>query len=189
MDKNFGARHLAFDIWEFSESENLLSREQGWQILKTIKEKSMQLPSVSFVFLDFRKIRYATAACLIEILNVMDFHDKYIILKIDSTNHDLKDCLILALNKKKLAIPSFDEKGNFSVLGELTKAEEETLKIIIKKGEITSKEISNLLGIGINAASNRLRELHNMKLIAREEKILGLKGGRQFVYRCMPCIN
>jgi len=121
MDKNFGARHLAFDIWEFSESENLLSREQGWQILKTIKEKSMQLPSVSFVFLDFRKIRYATAACLIEILNVMDFHDKYIILKIDSTNHDLKDCLILALNKKNLRFRVLMRKGILACLASLQK--------------------------------------------------------------------
>ena len=46
---------------------------------------------------------------------------------------------------------------------------------------------SELLNIPINAASNRLKDLYDMKLVTREERILTSTGGRQFVYRCVFC--
>lgn len=183
-----------FDIRKYSESENLLSREQGLRILEGIKEDLSKFPVGGILLLDFRNICYATPTCLIEILSVVngfkhrEFQNKYLILKLESNNRDLKDNLLLLLNEKKIVLPSFDEKGNWTILGELTKAQRDTLEIVRERGEVTSTEISNLFNIPVNAASNRLKDLYDMKLVTREERILTSTGGRQFVYRCISLL-
>jgi len=181
-----------FDIRKYSESENLLSREQGQQILEGIKEELTKLPVEGILFLDFRNIHCATYACLTEILSVVnglkrgEFRDKYLIMKLESINHDLKDSLIFVIKEKNSVILSLDEKGNKKVLGKLTKAQSETREIVRKREEVTSTEISKLFDIPISAASNRLKDLYDKKLLRREERIL-TTGGREFVYRCVLC--
>lgn len=181
------------DIRQYSKNENLLSREQGRRIFQRIEEELRKLPEGGILLLDLRNISYATAACLIEILSILDvprereFQDKYIVLKSDSRNRDLNDCLTLALKEKSKAILWVDEKGNCCVLGELTKAQKDTLEIIRNRRKATSTEISKLLNIPISAASNRLKDLYDMKLVKREERILPGTGGRQFVYRRALC--
>lgn len=180
-----------FDMRKYSGSKNLLSREQGQRIFEGIKDELKKLPSGGILFLDFRNIRYATHSCLIEMLSVIkefkqrEFQDKYLILKLESTNLDLKDTLFLVLKENRIVIPSLDEKDNWEILGELTKAQRDTLEILRERGEVTSTEISTLLDIPINAASNRLKDLYDMKLATRDESILPSTGGIQFVYRCM----
>ena len=106
-------------------------------------------------------------------------------MRSDHANHDLNDCLLLALKEKSRVIPWLDEKGNWKVLGELTKAQNDTLEIIRERKEVTSAEMSKILNVPISAASNRLKDLYDMKLITREEEILTSTGGRQFVYRSL----
>ena len=125
---------------------------------------------------------------VVNVLKEREFQDKYLILKLESTNRDLKDSLIIILNGKKIAIPSLDEKGNLEILGELTKAQRDTLEIVRERGEVTSTEISQLLDIPINAANNRLKDLYDMKLVTREERILPSIGGIQFVYRRLKAL-
>jgi DNA-binding transcriptional ArsR family regulator len=188
-----------FDLRKYSGGENLLSRKQGQRILEAIKKELNKLPLGGVLLLDFQNIRYATPACLVEFLIVFngtsnasakapmqrEFHDKYLILKLESANYDLKDSLDFVLKERNSAVPSLDENGNRKVLGELTKARKDTLEIVRESGGVTSTEISRLFNIPINAASNRLRDLYNMKLVKREERILTSTGGRQFVYRCI----
>jgi hypothetical protein len=194
MLMNYAEDHIQqIDIRQYSRNENLLSREQGRRIFQRIEEELRKLSEGGILLLDLRNISYATAACLIEILNILDvprereFQDKYVVLKSDSRNRDLNDCLILALKEKGKAISWVDEKGNCRVLGELTKAQKDTLEIIRNRREATSTEMSKLLNIPINAASNRLKDLYDMKLVKREERILPGTGGRQFVYRRILC--
>ncbi len=194
MLMDYAGNHIQqIDIRQYSSSENLLSREQGRRIFQRIEEELRTLSEGGILLLDLRNISYATVACLIEILYILDmprergFQDKYIILKSDSRNRDLNDCLTLALKEKGKAVSLVDEKGNCRVLGELTKAQRDTLEIIRDRREATSTEISKLLNIPINAASNRLKDLYDMKLVKREEKVLPGTGGRQFVYRRILC--
>jgi predicted transcriptional regulator len=65
----------------------------------------------------------------------------------------------------------------------LTKAETSTLELIEMKGELTSKELRGEQGLLPSAASNRLRRLHHLRLIRREERAVPASGGREFVYR------
>jgi DNA-binding transcriptional ArsR family regulator len=194
MPMNYGEDHIRqIDIRQYSGNENLLSREQGRRIFQRIEQELRKLPEGGVLLLDLRNISYATAACLIEVLSILDvprereLQDKYIVLKSDSRNRDLNACLTLALKENGKAILWVDEKGNCLVLGELTKAQRDTLEIIRNRREATSTEISKLLNIPINAASNRLKDLYDMKLVKREERILPGTGGRQFVYRRTLC--
>lgn len=191
---NYAENHIQqIDIRQYSKNENLLSREQGRQIFQRIEEELKKLSQGGILLLDLRNISYATAACLIEILYILDvprereFQDKYIVLRLDSINRDLNDCLTLALKEKSRAISWVDEKGNCRVLGELTKAQKDTLEIIRDRPEATSTGVAKILNIPINAASNRLKDLYDMKLVKREERILPGTGGRQFVYRRILC--
>ncbi len=194
MLMDYAGNHIQqIDIRQYSSSENLLSREQGRRIFQRIEEELRTLSEGGILLLDLRNISYATVACLIEILYILDvprergFQDKYVILRSDSRNRDLNDCLTLALKEKGKAVSLVDESGKCRVLGELTKAQRDTLEIIRDRREATSTEISKLLNIPINAASNRLKDLYDMKLVKREEKILPGTGGRQFVYRRILC--
>ena len=181
------------NIKKYNKGGNLLSREQGHRISEIIKKELNKLQGEEILFLDFQHIRYATPACLNEILislNRMEkneFKDKYTILLLKSSNRDLKESFIFILKEICGVIMCFDEKGKWEILGEITKAQRDTLKIVIKKKEITSTELSTLFNIPINAASNRLKDLYSMKLVKRSERILPFTGGRQFIYRSLIC--
>lgn len=181
------------DIREFSGSKDLFTREQGQRVSEEIRSELEKVSSGGILLLDFSKIRSATPSCLVEILSIFgqpehpELRDKYPVLKLESTNRDLRYSILLTLKEKNSVILSFDEQGNWMVLGKLTKAQKDTFEIVAGREETTSTEISRLMDIPINAASNRLRDLYDMKLIAREEKILPVKGGRQFVYRVVIC--
>jgi predicted transcriptional regulator len=180
-----------FDLSKYTETGNLLGCEQGQRVLAAIQEELNRLPAGGILLLDFRNIRDATPACLIEILTAIDklkqleFQDKYLILKLERANVDLKTGLSLVLKEKKCVIPNIDENGNWEVLGELTKAQKETIEFIKERGEVTSREISQRLNLPIGATSNRLRDLYHLRLVTREERSLNITGGRQFVYRCL----
>ena len=180
-----------FDIKKFSEKGNLLSHEQGQRIREGIKKELKKLAYGEILFLDFRNIRYVTPACLIEILLVYnelqkrEFQNKYLIILLESNNYDLKESFSLILKEKKDVVLCLDEKGKWEVLGEFTKAQTDTLFVVFERQEITSTELSGYFNIAINAASNRLKNLYNLKLVMRKEERLASKGGRQFVYRCV----
>lgn len=178
-----------FNLSKYTENGNLLGREKGGQILTEVQKELDRLPVGETLLLDFQNINYTTHDCLIEILSVVirnrgyEFHDKYILLKLDSTNHSLIDGLNMIFKERNCVIPSIDEKGNWKVLGCLTKAQRDTVEAIVERGEVTSTEIGEILDIQISAASNRLKDLYDMKLVMREERTINTTGGRQFVYR------
>lgn len=175
------------DMNKYSDNRNLLGSEKGKKILEKIHKELNNLPMERVLLLDFSNIRYATSDCLTEILNVIDrlkrweFKDKYILLKLKSTNVSLMNTFCLVLKEKRTVIPSIDEKKNLKFLGKLTKCQKETIDLIKKEGKTTSNDISKLLDIPISAASNRLKDLYNQKLLMREEKTLST-GGREFIY-------
>jgi predicted transcriptional regulator len=80
-------------------------------------------------------------------------------------------------------IPVIDKTGARHNYGKLTKAERDTLKAVERYGRLTSRELRERLGMLPSAASNRLRRLHHLRLIRRDERAVPTSGGREFVYR------
>lgn len=180
-----------FDVREHSKDEDLLSREQGQRIFERIRMESGRLPIGGVLVLDFRGTRYATIDCLVEILRFLDgsirreFKDRYIVVRLGGTDRGIEDSLVMILRQRKSAIPCLDEKGGWRILGELTKTQKDALEFVRERKEATSNEMSTLFNVPINVASNRLKELYDMKLVAREERTTATRGGRHFVYRCL----
>lgn len=182
---------LEFNVRKYSANEDLLSYKQGHHIYLTIKETLEKHSSECFLIIDFRQIRYITPVCLIEVMKVIselkqqEFQGKYIALRLESTNYNLIFCLTMILNKSNIKVLSIDENGNYGIIGMLTKAQKDALELVKKMKRVTSTEIGNILNISASAAGNRLKDLYDMRLIAREENTLHTIGGRQFIYYCL----
>ena len=76
----------------------------------------------------------------------------------------------MKIYNQQFDIKKFSEKGKWEVLGGFTKAQIDTLLVVLERQEITSTELSGFFNIAINAASNRLKNLYNLKLVMRKEE-------------------
>lgn len=180
------------NVSNYSKKEYILGFDQYQQVIESIFEELETLPKGGFLFLDFRDVRYVTCAFLENIISLFgkpgrqEIQDRYIVLYLDKINIELMKSIILLLKQKNFVIPYIDEMGNISFLGDLTKAQKDTLEIVREKKSVTSSNVSEIFGIPVTAASNRLKELYDMRLVARDEKCLTSTGGRQFVYSNIP---
>jgi predicted transcriptional regulator len=50
---------------------------------------------------------------------------------------------------------------------------------------MSARELADLLGIELTAASTRLINLHRLRLVTRRERTME-EGGREFVYEALP---
>lgn len=150
------------------------------------------MPKGGILFLDSRQVKYATSSCLVEILKIFDeaknadYEGKYLLLRLDLKNEDFVDCLSLTVKERGMVLPAIDEKGGWTLVGELSRALRETLELVRKKRRATSNQIGSHFSIPISAASNRLKELYQLKLISRREENIRTSGGWQFVYTPLP---
>ncbi len=181
-----------FEMASLSEDGNLLKRELGERAFLGLKRELKNLPKGGILLLDFRRIKYATSTFLVETLRIFDevknaeYEGKYLLLKLNLKNEELLDCLKLAIKERGIVLSLFDENGRWMVLGELSRALQETLEFVREKGEVTSNQIGKHFNIPISAASNRLKQLYQLRLISRDEQSIPTSGGWQFVYSPLP---
>jgi len=180
------------ELSSLSKDGNLLQRELGERTFLVLKRELRKLPKGGILLLDFRQVKYATSSCLVEILKIFDeaknadYEGKYLLLRLDRKNEDFVDCLNLTVKERGMVLPAIDEKGEWTLIGELSLALRETLELVRRKGEVTSNQIGSRFNIPISAASNRLKELYQLKLISRREESIPISGGWQFVYTPLP---
>jgi hypothetical protein len=174
-----------------SQSQNLFTKEQGQQIYDRIRTQLKELPCPGLLVLDFMEIQYIVPTCLSQILKIFherhqeEFSDKYLLVRLEKTNSDLKECLRLVAKEESLVLLCGNNRGDWELLGhlgQLTQALKSTLELVQKLGIATSKRVSEELGLRLSAASNRLRQLYEMRLLVRDEESLPATGGRRFVY-------
>ena len=177
-----------FDLSSLAEDGNLLQRRLGERAFLLSKRELWKLPPGGVLFLDFRKIKCATSTFLVEILRIFEeaknaeYEGKNLLLRLDLRKGDFVDCLNLVIKERGIVLPAIDERGEWMLLGELSKALRETLELIRERGEITSNQIGSHFDIPISAASNRLKQLYQLRLISRKEETISESGGWQFVY-------
>ncbi len=184
-----------FEVDSLTEGGNLLQRRIGERAFLILKKELRKLPKGGVLLLDLRKIKYATSTCLVEILRIFDeaknteYEGKHLLLRLNLKNEDLVDCLNLAVKERGAVLPAMDERGRWRFLGELSKALRETLELVRRKGEVTSNQIGSHFNIPISAASNRLKQLYQLRLISRKEETISDSGGWQFVYTPFPLVD
>ena len=98
-------------------------------------------------------------------------------------NENQEENIEVALERKGLAVMVERTDGKKALLGTLHNYLKETLNIIISKGRLTAKDLSEMMGLEANTSGTRLLNLHKKRLVKRTEEIR--EGGRVWVYECV----
>lgn len=179
----------AVDLHAVSDNGCLLKRTLGEKICIDLRKELRDLEAGDMLSVDMRKVKYATSSCLSEILRIFEaasgseYEDKSLVFRVNLKNEELVDCLSFAVKGKGIVVPAFDERKNWRIFGDLSKALRDTLEILGARDTVTSTQVSKQFSIPLSAASNRLNQLFKMKLVYREEKTISSSGGRQYVYK------
>lgn len=167
----------------------LFGGEAGHRIYRAIFQRLRALPREGALLVDLSRVRQASNQALKEALSVVDvlrtakFEERFLVFRVDTRNRDLVEAIEMVARLGRDVIPVIDRGGARHNFGKLTAAERDTLKAVERAGGLTSRELRERLGLLPSAASNRLRRLHHLRLIRRDERAVSVSGGREFVYR------
>ena len=101
-------------------------------------------------------------ASLLSELRDGELPDRYLLIRAD--DEELLEDLSERLSRRGLALLALVRDG-YRVLGKLPPYLAEALEQVIEQGRLTSLELARLLGISVQNASVRLRELAKLRLI------------------------
>lgn len=166
-------------------SNDLVTRTSGQVIRRRIERDIENEKNGEVIALDFLKVGIIDYSCADEVIAKLisrllsgEYGDKYILLR--GLNDNQKENIEVALERKDLAIMAEMKKGEKILLGNLNNYLKETLQLIIKKGKITAKELSEKMKLEANTSGTRLLNLHKKRLVKRIDEMRD--GGRVWVY-------
>lgn len=166
----------------------LVTRKRGREYKEKVWREIERMEPNTVLKLDFSNIKFVDASCADEAvvrilarLEAGESPNKYMILSNVRQQH--KENIDTALNIAKKAVIVSNE-GKWDLLGELVKSHQEVLAYVIKRNNITARELKEKMGYrSVNQASARLGALYKKRLIAREPYRRPVPGGgRQFRY-------
>lgn len=177
-------------------SSDLVTRQSGQTIRERIERDIVKEKDGEIVSLDFSKIGVIDFSCADEIVAKLvsrllsnEYGDRYIVLI--GLNENQRENIEVALERKELAVmaemrrqPPLNPpllRGTKGVLiGSLNKYLKDTLNLIVKKGTITAKELSEKMNLEANTSGMRLLNLYKKRLVKRGEAIQD--GGKVWSY-------
>lgn len=109
--------------------------------------------------------------------------DKYLVLMNLDEEHDHIYNINLTLKEENVAVLA-KQNNQIEILGDIGDALKEILIIANERGEITAREIVELLDKKLTLASTQLTKLFEMRLLKRFEVQLE-EGGRQYIYQSL----
>jgi len=140
------------------------------------------------IALDFSKIGIIDYSCADEIIAKLisrllggEYGNKYFALT--GLNENQEENIEVALERKGLAAIAEKRNGQKVLLGSLDNYLKETLDLVMKKGRLTAKELSQAMNLEANTSGTRLLNLHKKRLVKRIEETR--EGGRVWVYESM----
>ena len=164
-----------------------VTRDKGEQAYTLIKTELQTVPEGEPLLLAFPPQQLMDASFadesivrLGEAISNGEFGQRTLLLKdlTDDTIHNLN--AVIQLRHLKLAFLSVGSGEVWSVVGQLEPSLHETLEIVAQRRRLTAPELSELLGMAINTASNRLKRLNDVRLIRREYEVS--ERGLQYLY-------
>jgi len=169
-------------------SSDLVTRPSGQVIRDRIERDIVREENGTVIALDFSKIGVIDYSCADEIVAKLisrllggEYGNRYIVLT--AINENQVENIEVALERKGLAAIAMKRDGNKILLGSLKNYLKETLDLILEKGKITAKELSESMNLEANTSGTRLLNLHKTRLVKRDEEIQD--GGRVLVYECV----
>lgn len=175
-------------------SSDLVTRQSGQTIRERIERDIVKEKDGEIVSLDFSKIGVIDYSCADEIAAKLisrlisgEYGDRYIVLT--GLNENQRENIEVALERKELAVMAclrathrqaqMRDKEKV-LIGNLNKYLKDTLNLIVKKGTITAKELSEKMNLEANASGMRLLNLYKKRLVKRSEAVQD--GGKVWAY-------
>ena len=138
-------------------SSDLVTRQSGQTIRKRIERDIVKEKDGEIISLDFSKIGIVDYSCADEIAAKLisrllsgEYGDRYIVLT--GLNENQKENIEVALERKELAVIGMMRDNEKVLIGSLNKYLSDTLELILKKGNITAKELSEEMKLEPNAS-------------------------------------
>lgn len=178
-----------FDVSQMVTGGMFFGKEAGHKVYKAVYERLRRLPMEGLLIVDLTGLRQASHQALKEALHILHvlrsakFEERFLVFRVDARHRELVESIETVARLGGNVIPAVGRNGARLNFGKLTGAERDTLKAVEHFGELTSRELRERLGLLPSAASNRLRRLHHLRLIRRDERAVSVSGGREFVYR------
>jgi len=182
---------ITYNLYKFLKEElkngsvDLVTRHSGQAIRNRIESDIKNERNGEIIALDFSKIGVIDYSCADEIVAKLisrllsgEYGDKYIVLT--GLNENQKENIEVALERKELAVMVEMRNGMRILLGSLNNYLRQTLNLILKKGKITAKDLSDVMKLEANTSGMRLLNLHKKRVVRRIEEIRA--GGRVWVY-------
>jgi len=172
-------------------AKGMTGRSRGEKIRGVIEKILREEKSSLLVILDFSglgSIDFSWAdevvAKIISRLWGGEYGEKFLVLK--SLNTSQVENIGVALERKRLAALATGSEGQ-QIIGSLNNYLAHTLDQVMKKGNLTLRQLSEEEGIGMNTGGTRLLNLYKKRLVTRVERPVRGKGdfhrGRQFIYQ------
>ncbi|HHT9115388.1 MAG TPA: STAS-like domain-containing protein [Candidatus Wunengus californicus] len=166
-------------------SNDLVTRVSGQVIRERIERDITHEEDGAIIALDFSKIGIIDYSCADEIVAKLisrllsgEYGDKYITLI--GLNENQRENIEVALERKELAVMAEMRDGRKILLGSLNNYLKETLNLILKKGKISAKDLSESMKLEANTSGTRLLNLHKKRLVKRVDEMVN--GGKVWVY-------
>lgn len=166
-------------------SNDLVTRQSGQAIRERIERDIAREADGTIVVLDFSRIGIIDYSCADEIVAKLvsrllsnEYGDKY--LALTGLNENQKENIEVALERKDLAVMGEMRDGKDILLGSLNNYLKETLLLILTKGKISAKDLSEILKLEPNTSGTRLLNLHKKRLVKRTDEMMA--GGKVWVY-------
>ena len=115
-----------------------------------------------------------------------EYGEKFLVLK--NLGPSQAENIGVALERKKLAVLTTDAEG-WQLIGSLNNYLIHTLTRVMKRRQLTLRELSEVEGIEMNTSGTRLLNLYKKRLVVRVERAMVEKEdshrGRQYIYQSL----
>ncbi|MBN2482987.1 MAG: STAS-like domain-containing protein [Candidatus Omnitrophica bacterium] len=167
---------------------DLVTRQVGRVVFSKLESEIKGLAEGTVLVIDFSGIGAIDYSCADEIfaklisrLQLNEYGEKYIAFKNLTSGH--KENIQIVLEKKDLAV-LIREKNGWDILGALDDYLLQTLKVIMKEGQLSSSELSVRFDLALNTASMRLSNLSKLRLVSKKSSV-NTVGKRCFIYNAL----
>jgi hypothetical protein len=174
-------------------SKEMTGRSRGIRIREALEKILGEEKGALRVVLDFSGMGSIDFSWADEVVAKMisrlwsgEYGEKFLVLK--NLNPSQGENIGVALERKKLAVLTTGPEG-WRIIGSLNNYLIHTLNRVMKKRQLTLRELSAEEGIEMNTSGTRLLNLYKKRLVVRVERPMARKDdshrGRQYIYQSL----
>jgi hypothetical protein len=174
-------------------SKEMTGRSRGIRIREALEKILGEEKGALRVVLDFSGMGSIDFSWADEVVAKMisrlwsgEYGEKFLVLR--NLNPSQAENIGVALERKKLAVLTTGPEG-WRIIGSLNNYLIHTLNRVMKKRQLTLRELSAEEGIEMNTSGTRLLNLYKKRLVVRVERPMATKDdshrGRQYIYQSL----